>query len=306
MERNTKMDDAKPTSLLGVDPERLQGLSPQLRRAARFVVEHPGDIATRSQRHVAQVSNLPAPTFTRLARAVGLESYDQLRDLCREDVLNTSPTILADRAQASVNDQTPVDAPLLQGHANAMFRNVQALLDRIDTEQLSEAAQILARAERVVLIAVMSARGLANYVSYIANMSLTGWKVLGGTGESLSSELAVLGPQDACIAISVSPYSTRAVETLQHVADCNVPTIAVTDNAMSPLAVLAQHSFFVGTDSPNFFPSHVPTMLVLETLVDMVIRERGAGAQRHIAAIERQNHKLNEYWRDGPAKPRGD
>jgi DNA-binding MurR/RpiR family transcriptional regulator len=96
------------------------------------------------------------------------------------------------------------------------------------------------------------------------------------------------------------------VETLKYVVDCNVPTIALTDNAMSPLATLAHYSFFIGTDSPNFFPSHVPTLLVLETLVDMVIRERGVQALQHIAAVERQNHKLNEYWRDGPAKPQGD
>jgi hypothetical protein len=38
----------------------------------------------------------------------------------------------------------------------------------------------------------------------------------------------------------------------------------------------------------------------------MVIRERGVQALQHIAAVERQNHKLNEYWRDGPAKPQGD
>jgi len=300
------MDNAKPASLLGVDPERLQGLSPQLRRAARFVVENPGDIATRSQRHVAEVSNLPAPTFTRLARAVGLESYDRLRDLCRADVLNASPTILADRAQASLSDQTADDAPLLLGHAGSMFRNIQMLLDRIDTVQLSEAATLLAGARRVVLIGDMSARGLVDYVSYVANMSLTGWKVLGRGGESLSSELADLGPRDACIALSVSPYSTRAVETLHHVAGCDVPAIVLTDNAMSPLAGRARHCFFVGTESPNFFPSHLPTMLVLETLVDMVIRERGAQAQQHIAAVERQNHRLNEYWRDGPAKPQGD
>ena len=300
------MDDVKPVSLLGVDPELLRGLSPQLRRAARFVVENPGDIATRSQRHVAEVSNLPAPTFTRLARAVGLESYDGLRDLCRADVLNARPTILADRAQASVTEHNADDAPLIAGHAGAMFRNVQTLLDRIDLIQLAQAAGMLAQANRVVLIGEMSARGLVDYASYVANMSLTGWKVLARPGESLSSELAVLGPQDACIAMSVSPYATRAVETLKYVVDCNVPTIALTDNAMSPLATLAHYNFFIGTNSPNFFPSHVPTLLVLETLVDMVIRERGVQALQHIAAVERQNHKLNEYWRDGPAKPQGD
>ncbi|MEL7012083.1 MAG: MurR/RpiR family transcriptional regulator [Pseudomonadota bacterium] len=299
------MGHAPPLRLDDLTPERLQRLSPQLRRAARFVVERPGDIATRSQRYVAEAADLPAPTFTRLAHAIGLQSYDHLRELCREDVL-PKRTVLADRAQALVRPDDSDEASLLQQHAAAVMHNVQTLVDRMDPAKLADAAQLLARARRVVLIGEMSTLGLAEYASYIANMSVTGWSVLGRTGDSLSSELATLGPQDACIAASMSPYSSRAVEIAGHVTRCGVPLIAITDNALSPFGPIAQHSFFVGNESPQFFPSHVPSLLVFETLLDMVIRERGAEAQNHIAAVERQNHKLNEYWRDGPARKKAD
>lgn len=299
------MGQARPVSLKDLSPERLQRLSPQLRRAARFVVQNPGDIATRSQRHVADIAGLPAPTFTRLAHAVGLESYDRLRDLCREDLLQNQ-ILLADRAKALVAEGASGEAPLLARHAAATIRNMQTLVERIDTARMADVAAMLARARRVVLVGEMSARGLADYACYLANLSLTGWKVLGGAGESLSAELAALTPGDACIVVSISPYATRAIETAQHVADCGVPVIAVTDNAMSPLAALADYCLFVGTESPQFFPSHVPSMVVFESLIDMVIRERGADAQHHIAAVERQNHRLNEYWRDNPAANQGE
>lgn len=295
------MGHTPPVRLEDLTPERLQALSPQLRRAARFVVERPGDVATRSQRFVAEEANLPAPTFTRLAQAIGLHSYDQLRDLCRKDVL-PARTVLADRAHALASEDHPEDRPLIEQHATAMMRNVQALLDRVDHTKLTNAAQRLAQARRVILIGEMSARGLADYAAYIANMSLTGWTVLGRTGDSLSSELATLGPQDACLVASISPYSARAVDMTRHVAARGVPVIAITDNALSPFGSIADQSFYVGTDSPQFFPSHVTSMLVFETLLDMVIREKGAKALEHIAAVERQNHKLNEYWRDTPAR----
>ncbi|MEO0750774.1 MAG: MurR/RpiR family transcriptional regulator [Pseudomonadota bacterium] len=304
------MGHTPPVRLEDLTPERLQGLSPQLRRAARFVVERPGDIATRSQRFVAQEANLPAPTFTRLAHAIGLHSYDSLRELCRNQVLPAS-TALADRAQAMVSDEAPETLSLIEQHAAAMMRNVQGLLDRIDATKLDRAAKTLAHARRVVLIGEMSARGLTDYAAYIANMSLTGWSGLGRSGESLSSELATLTPQDACLVVSMSPYAARAVDMATHVTARDVPLIAITDNALSPFAALAGQSFYVGTESPQFFPSHVPSMLVFETLLDMVIRARGHEALEHIAAVERQNHKLNEYWRDRPArkkdqKPQGE
>ena len=74
-------------------------MSPQLRRAVRYVIENPGEIATWSQRHVAILSNLPAPTFARLSKAIGLKNNYQLRKLCRYDFLQ-SETALANQATA--------------------------------------------------------------------------------------------------------------------------------------------------------------------------------------------------------------
>ena len=301
------MSQAYPVKLMDLSSERLQALSPQLRRAARFIVEHSGDVATRSQRHISAVSQLPAPTFTRLARAVGLQSYDQLRDLCREDVLRNK-TILADRAKsliAEVNENAE-EPSLISRHAASAIHNLQRVVEQTDPDRLTNAAQLLANARRVVLIGEMSARGLMDYVSYMTNMSLTGWKVLDRASESLSSELAFLGSKDACIVTAVSPYSTRSLKIVRHIVEAGIPVVAITDNALSPLVSLADHSFFVVTESPQFFPSHVALMVVLEVLIDMVIRERGIEAQKHIAAVERQNHKLNEYWQEDLAANKGE
>ncbi len=301
------MSQAYPVKLMDLSSERLQALSPQLRRAARFIVEHSGDVATRSQRHVSAVSQLPAPTFTRLARAVGLQSYDQLRDLCREDVLRNK-TILADRAKsliAEVNENAE-EPSLIARHAASAIHNLQRVVEQTDPDRLTNAAQLLADARRVVLIGEMSARGLMDYVSYMANMSLTEWKVLDRASESLSSELAFLGSKDACIVTAVSPYSTRSLKIVRHIVEAGIPVVAITDNALSPLVSLADHSFFVVTESPQFFPSHVALTVVLEVLIDMVIRERGIEAQKHIAAVERQNHKLNEYWQEDLAANKGE
>ena len=301
------MSQAYPVKLMDLSSERLQALSPQLRRAARFIVEHSGDVATRSQRHISTVSQLPAPTFTRLARAVGLQSYDQLRDLCREDVLRNK-TILADRAKsliAEVNENAE-EPSLIARHAASAIRNLQRVVEQTDPDRLTNAAQLLADARRVVLIGEMSARGLIDYVYYMANMSLTGWKVLDRASESLSSELAFLGSKDACIVTAVSPYSTRSLKIVRHIVEAGIPVVAITDNALSPLVSLADHSFFVVTESPQFFPSHVALTVVLEVLIDMVIRERGIEAQKHIAAVERQNHKLNEYWQEDLAANKGE
>ena len=217
-------------------------------------------------------------------------------------------TILADRAKsliAEVNENAE-EPSLIARHAASAIRNLQRVVEQTDPDRLTNAAQLLADARRVVLIGEMSARGLMDYVSYMANMSLTGWKVLDRASESLSSELAFLGSKDACIVTAVSPYSNRSLKIVRHIVEAGIPVVAITDNALSPLVSLADHSFFVVTESPQFFPSHVALMVVLEVLIDMVIRERGIEAQKHIAAVERQNHKLNEYWQEDLAANKGE
>ena len=249
------MGQSFPLSLMNFSAERLQTLSPQLRRAARFILENSGDVATRSQRHVAELSQLPAPTFTWLARAVGLQNYEQLRELCREDVLRNE-TILADWAKSLISkvNENAKELSLIGRHAKTAIHNLQQFAEQTDLKKLTVAARLLADARRVVLIGEMSSRGLMDYTSYIANMSLTGWKVFGCTGESLSSELADLASRDACVVTALNPYSTRSLKIAKHVVDAKVPVVAITDNALSPLVTLADYIFLWALKVRNSSP----------------------------------------------------
>lgn len=287
-----------------LDPGMLQALSPQLRKAARFVVDHPGEIATRSQRSVARAANLPAPTFTRLAQAIGYDSYDELRETCRAEVLSKRE-FLAERAQVMVEDEGG-EAGFAARHMQSAIRNTEALMAQLDPEALSEAAQRLARARRVVLISLMSARPIADYANYLANMALGGWSSLARGLTGLAGELADLGPEDVAIVLSIEPYSARSVTLAARVAALGVPLIALTDSRLSPVAEHATHCFCIRTDSPQFFPSHVAATVFFEAIIGMVIHIKGSEAQKRIAAVERQNHELGEYWQDKPASNKGD
>ena len=280
---------------------RVESLSPQLQKAAFFVVENQVDVATRSQRFIAQSSGLPAPTFTRLARAMGMQSYDEMRDICRQDIADSKQT-LSDRAShlnMSSDDVIP-HAPLVEQHISAGVQNIRSLVAHIDIKLLEQASIMLAEARRVYLVGELSSRALVEYASYIANLSLTGWKTLGRSTESLSAELQELSASDVALVVSMGPYSSRAITIAQHIANRDIPIIAITDHAMAPIIPIAKHSFLVGAKGPHFFPSNISTLLLIETLLDMTTRKRGADAQNKIAAIERQNYNLGEYWQDGP------
>ncbi|MEM7076299.1 MAG: MurR/RpiR family transcriptional regulator [Pseudomonadota bacterium] len=283
---------------LQVAPGTLQSLSPQLRKAARFVVNNPGEIATRSQRFVARSTDIPAPTFTRLAKAIGYKSYDELRDACRDKVLHRR-TCLAEKAQVQIGareDETGFAAR----HVAASLRNTDALLAELDVAQVQALVRLLEGARRVRLLGALSAKPILDYVVYLANMSLGGWRAFGPETGALANDLADLDEKDACIVFSVQPYAARAVALARYVAGLHVPVVAVTDSPAAPVADYAQHCVALRTESPQFFPSHATAVVFFEAIVGMLIRMNGQDAQQRIAEIEHRNHQLGEYWQDMP------
>jgi len=295
MKQTQQMTARVTLSIRELSSEKLQTLSPQLRRAARFVSDNPGEVATRSLRHVAQEANLPAPTFSRLARAMGFENYDAMKDQCREDIL-TRRNSLPDAT--NVHDGLEVETFTLPKHVSASIEGIEALLRDTDPAELAEVAKLLTDARRVVLIGDMRARAFVDYATYLSDMSIAGWTVIGRGTVSLAAETHDLGAQDAAIVVTMNPYSTRSIETAKFIADMGVPVVALTDSLLSPIASAARHLLVASSQSPQFFPSYVIITLLIETLIGMVVEEAGEEAHQRIAKTARRSRDLKEYWPD--------
>src|SRR3981189_2960061 len=61
-------------------------LSPQLQEAARWVIDHPADVALLTMREQARRAGIAPATLTRLAQRFRLKGYDEIRKLYAEAV----------------------------------------------------------------------------------------------------------------------------------------------------------------------------------------------------------------------------
>ncbi len=109
------------------------------------------------------------------------------------------------------------------------------------------------------------------------------------------------------IAIDGSDQSMRAVSTGSEIAakldtvapiarDAGAAVIAITDSVQSPYGGIASNCFIVATESPQFFPSHVAPLVLIEGLMGMVVRRAGKQAVDRIRSTELAGHELQEYW----------
>ncbi len=271
-------------------------LSSMQKVAADYVAKNPIDIATRSLRSVATTSGVSPATFSRLARALGYDDYEQMREEGRA-AMGRKMASFSERAHAlRAEAGRPEGRASLHRQAAACIANIE-LLDRdVPGDRLEAAVETLHAARQVLLVGSLGSSGFVDYFGYLAHWFSPKWLVAGRNGTTLAATLASLGEQDAVVALAKAPYARRTVSALSAAHGAGIPTIVITDNHASPALEFASHSFVAPTESPNFFSSYAATLVLVETMVTMLLRRAGPEAEDMIRAAEAQVHRLGESW----------
>ncbi len=270
--------------------EHYDELSDALKLAADFIVDNGFEIATRSLRSIAHESGLSTSSFSRLARAIGYEHYEQLRDMAREELAHSSNQ-LATKAQQLRED---ADVPFLPRHVNACVANIQSLTNDINAAELDAAVDTLASANKVMIIGSLSSAGFADYFAYLTSWFDGRWSVAGRNGVTMASSLSRLTRDDVVIVVSKAPYAKRAVLATEMAAERNATIIVLTDSHTFPAIKHAKHVFIQKIESPQFFSSYAATLVLIETLAGMLLSRAGDKAIEEIQSIVQQNQRLDE------------
>jgi len=131
-------------------------LPPQLKEAARWVIDHPADVALLTMREQARRAGIPPATLTRLAQRFGLKGYDEIRKLYAE-VVRHRPENLRGRAEQLLRRRdSEGDEALIQDIFSALTQHLQALSTSDSIERFTAAAEIIARSTRVFCLGMRS------------------------------------------------------------------------------------------------------------------------------------------------------
>ncbi|WP_238366726.1 MurR/RpiR family transcriptional regulator [Mesobacterium pallidum] len=267
-----------------------EGLSARLREAGDYIAANPLDAATRSLRAVADHSGLAPATFTRLAKALDYDNFEELREGMRRRLQRQQASFAA-RADAL---QDAGNETLIQSNRDACMRNIDRLAEEIDTARLGEIADQLHSARRVVVLGGLGSTGVAEYTAYMGNFLGDGWMAAGRMGASIGAALADLDGADALIVITKPPFAATSIRAAEFAKARGVYVVVISDTHACPALRHASARIVVPTESPNFFSSYVATMFLVETLMAMVAARAGPAATDRIADVEGANRALGE------------
>jgi len=281
-------------------------LSPQLKQAARYVIDNPDDVALYSMRQLAAHADVHPSTMVRFARELGFDGHAQFQEPFQER-LRSRPKI------SYVGSARDLQARSSQSNVQELIREMfetersafKALLDEQTSHTIEEAVDVLCQGRNIFVVGGRSLYPVAFYFHYACRMFTNKVFLVGGHGGTFADQLRGIGKGDVVLASSFSPYARNSVKAVDYAQAHGARIVAITDSNVSPIARGKNTvSLVVSNESPSLFHSIVPAMGVAEALVMLMIAHGGTTA---LAALEDSEEQLNgfeAYWLEKSSRPR--
>ncbi len=282
--------------------ERLAGelpeLTPEARKAATYVLENPRDVGVSTVREIAEASGVKPNTVVRMARQVGFEGYEDFRAPFREAIRNGAADF-PERARWLQDIRKSGDmGGLYADMVGAALRNIEETFAGIETSDLQSAAEAIWGSKQVFTLGVGVNNANARNFTYLASTGMKQFHAIPRPGSTPVDDLAWAGAQDVLIAMTCKPYRTEVIEAVRIAREQGMTIVAISDSPASPIILGADHGFVVGADTPQFFPSSVSTIALLETLLSFVIAVASDEIVERVETFHRRRHQLGIYMEE--------
>lgn len=284
-----------PTQVLETLRTEFADLTPELRKAATYVLENPNDVGVSSIREIAEAARVKPNTFVRMARSVGFEGYDDFREPFREEIRQGRASF-PDRARwlQSLSKDGKLGGLYADMVASAIA-NIEDTFAGISAEALKAAAEAIWASRQTFALGVGVNHSNARNFTYLAGTGMVQFHAIPRPGSTATDDLAWADKRDVLVAITCKPYRNEVVEAVRIAREQGVTVIGISDSPASPIIIDADHGFTISADTPQFFPSSVSTIALLETLLSFVIASASPEIVERVEQFHRRRHELGIY-----------
>ena len=175
------------------------------------------------------------------------------------------------------------------------IRNFEETCAGIDAEALKSAAEAIWASRQVFTLGVGVNNSNARNFTYLASTGMVQFHAIPRPGSTPTDDLAWADSRDVLIVMSMRPYRTEVVAAIEVASEQGMTIIGLSDSPASPIIRAANHSFVVAVDTPQFFPSSVSTISVLETLLSFIIAVASEEIVERVEKFHTRRHQLGIY-----------
>lgn len=274
---------------------RFSQMSRQLQMAARYILEHPQDVALLSMRDQARNAGVQPATMTRLAQFFGLTGYEEVRSRYHEAIRDRAGGF-AEKARQQIRDQALEGDQALAARMFARLSHQIEGLSNPDTlATLAKAARMLAGARRVYCLGQRSCHPVTWQFNYMNSLIGERSVLVDGAGGTGPDALTWSQPGDVLFVLTINPYAAITLELCRYAKTRGLNIVVITDSEVAPVREFADETLFCPTDSLSFFHTMTPAFALAEVLASMLAGRPEADAAEALRRTEMRLNALSTY-----------
>jgi DNA-binding MurR/RpiR family transcriptional regulator len=255
--------------LIRVIHDRYDEMSKSYQTIAVYLTQNPNDVAVLSVTAIAERCGIHASNFVRYAQSLGYTGFKDLQTVFQRRLSTAAPGFDARIKALEAELGASADQGVLGALRDLVVRDVTSLQDlllNVTAEQITQAAEMMERADTIYLIGQLRSVPVVELLRYVLTM-LGKRAVLLDPGGGLATHMArVMRPEDLLFAVSFRFYATEVVNVVEQTAARGVPIVAISDSTLSPLAKSAGVLFAVPEHEYTFSRSLAAPMCLAQAI----------------------------------------
>jgi len=204
--------------------ERYAKLTAGEQKIAQLVLEREDDILIHSATEIAEMAGVSKATTARFFQHLGYADFNEVKLQAREERNRTEPY----EYSATIDEEVPL-VRTISAHLDLEIANITRTFEALRSDKMREAAELIAAAPRVWVIGMGDEEGFARYARLLFSRLRHSVMILGINQGSWAEDLAMTGPKDVLLLITLPPHRALLKQILEYAATSRLNIVTITD-----------------------------------------------------------------------------
>ena len=241
------------------------------RLIGKYITENYDKAAFMTASKLGKTVGVSESTVVRFAMELGYDGYPGMRKAMQEMVRSRLTSVQRIAIAQDMKDSSSV----LKSVIGSDLEKLESTMEELDRESFEAAVSAIERAENLYIVGMRSSAALASFMGFYMNLIRNDVRLIHDTmANEVYEQIMRIGPGDVYVGISFPRYSASSLKVMQFAKSRGATVIALTDNANSPFAAVADIRLYAKSDMVSFLDSLVAPLSLINAIIVAVAARR--------------------------------
>jgi DNA-binding MurR/RpiR family transcriptional regulator len=292
MKRGAVMIDLKSQmSLSELIRNQFEDLSEGQKKVARFILEHPEEVAFNTATQIGIKVDVSESTVIRLSYSLGLDGFTHLQRLTRNQFVKSNSTVHKfTNSTEYINNDNSI-------FANVIAKDVEIINNIMKNnreEEIWKAVNSIIDADRIVVIGHRISYGPAHWFSFMLNLMMGNVSFHPSTKDTIE-ELINLTHNSIIVSLSFPRYSTETIQITEQAKQKGAKVIAITDQFLSPVGILSDITLITEANTASGMDAISPISSLLNTILAGISSKNKESITSRLKLLEQEYERYKLF-----------